>query len=336
MPLAVLCLALLAPIDQAQTTLARKFTANEKLAYALRSHLTTEQRQRGLQTWLPSDVDINYNFNVFVRGIKADGFAVVHYTRPTMTFIEDHNGDPKTDVQKSAFNLQMLLSPVNEMIDVKDLNPPKPKKTGAASKDDDDDSGGGIPLSAADPTLVALSIFSQFSGEAQRMALFIGSLDSSLDLSPKLPLEAVKVGDTWQRTIGYQPQKLKGKEGKSAVQRLDYTFTYQGPKVVDGKTILRIQAKLDYKTDLLDYVKSILSDAGAGTNVALSSLPLSLKATIDYDLDPKTRHTLATRATSEGGYGLYLKGDTDALVEGRYKGRTDVDLVGHKLNAKDQ
>lgn len=332
MPLAALCLALLAPLDQTQTTLTRKFAANEKLAYAIRSHLTSEQRQRGLQTWLPSDTDINYNFNVFVRAIQADGFAVVHYTRPTMTIIEDETGDPKTTVQKSNINVRMLLSPVNEMIDARDLNPPKPKKASGASSDDDQ---GGQMVGPEDGTAYALAVFGQFASEAERLALFIGSLDSSLDFSPKLPLTAVKVGDTWQRTIGYQPQKLKGKEGKSAVQRLDYTFTYQGPKVVDGKTILRIQAKLDFKTDLLDYVKSIMEEVGGGTKTILSSLPLNLKATIDYDLDPVTRHTLATRATSEGGYGLFLKGDTDALVEGRYKGRTDMDLVGRKLNAKE-
>jgi len=333
MPFAALCLALLAPMDQAQTTLTRKFVANEKLAYAIRSHLTTEQRQRGLQTWLPSDTDINYNCSIFVRAMQADGFAVVHYTRPTMTIIEDDNGDPKTQIEKSNINVRLLLSPVNEMIDARDLNPPKkPKKPGAAASEDD---GGGRMVGPDDTTAYGLAIFGQFASETERLALFIGSLDSSLDLAPKLPLTAVKVGDTWQRTIGYQPQKLKGKEGKSAVQRLDYTFTYLGPKVVDGKSILRIQAKLDFKTDLLDYVKSIMEEIGGNGKTILSSLPLNLKATIDYDLDPKTRHTLATRATSEGGYGLFLKGDTDALMEGRFKGRTDVDLVGRKLNAKE-
>lgn len=323
MPLAALCLALLTPLDPAKTTLVRKFTANEKLAYAVRSQLTTEQRQKGLETWLPSDTAIDYNFSFLVKGLKADGVAVIDYTRPTMTITEDGSSGTRTKVEKSDWNLRLSLSPVNEIIDVKDLKPSKPKKT----KEDDGDVE---MVGPEDGTRYALAVFGKFMGEAERMALFIGSLDSSMDLAPKLPLESVSIGDTWQRTVGYQPQKLKGKEGKAAVQRLDYTFTYLGPKTVNGKQILRIQAKLSLKSDLIDYVKSVFEETGSKT--ILTSLPLNLDATIDYDLDPKTRHTLATRATSSGGYGLYIKGESDAVIEGRFKGRTDVDLVGHKLN----
>ncbi|RYG26168.1 hypothetical protein EON82_04405 [bacterium] len=325
MPLAALCLALLSPLDPAKTVLVRKFTANEKLAYSVRSQLTTEQRQKGLLTWLPSDTAINYNFSFLVKGLKADGVAVIDYNRPTMTIIEDDDDGRRTKIEKTDWNLRLSLTPVNEMIDVKDLKPKKPKK----EKSEDD--GDVEMVGPEDGNRYALAVFGQFASEAERMALFIGSLDSSMDLAPKLPLEAVAVGDTWQRTVGYQPQKLKGKEGKSAVQRLDYTFTYLGPKTVNGKQVLRIQAKLNLKTDLIDYVKSIFEETGSTT--FLNSLPLTLDATIDYDLDPKTRHTLTARAVSSGGYGLYMKGEADAIIEGRYKGRTDVDLAGRKLNA---
>jgi hypothetical protein len=327
MPLAVLCLALLPLTDQAPVKLARRFAANEKLAYAVRSHLTTEQRQRGLQTWLPSDTDINYNFTYTVKGIQADGIAVLGYQRPTMTFIENEDGDQKTTVEKSNWNLRLVLSPINEVIDVKDTTPPKKDKDKDKKKpaeDEDDD-----VVYTTDPTAIALSVMGQFAGEAQRLALFIGSLDSAMDFAPRLPLTGVKVGDTWQRTVGYQPQKLKGKDNKTAVQRLDYTFTYMGPmKSENGKSILRVQAKLNYKSDLIDYVKEILS--GSNKSI-LTSLPLSLDATIDYDLDPVTKLTLAGRATSDGAYALNLKGDSDPAVEVKFKGRTDLDLVGRKV-----
>jgi hypothetical protein len=326
MPVAALCLAFLSPLDPAKTTLVRKFTTNEKLAYAVRSHLTSEQRQRGLQTWLPSDTDIDYNFSFLVKGLQADGVAVINYARPTMTISEDGSSGSRTKVEKIDMNLRIVLSPVNEMIEAKSLTPEKPKK-------EQPESNGEVEMvGPEDANRYALAVFGRFMSEAQRMALFIGSLDSSIDLSPKLPLEPVAIGDTWKRTVGYQPQKLSGKDGKAAVQRLDYTFTYLGPKTVDGKPVLRIQAKLNFKTDLIDYVKPMFEEAGSKTFI--TSLPLTLDATIDYDLDPKTRHTLATRATSSGGYGLYVKSESDAIIEGRFKGRTDVDLVGHKLNVK--
>lgn len=324
MPLAALCLAFLTPLAPAKTTLVRKFAANEKLAYAVRSHLTSEQRQKGLQTFLPSDIDIDYNFTFLVKGLQADGMAVINYARPTMTITEDNSSGTHKKVEKSDLNYRIVLSPVNEMIEAKSLKPEKPQKEKPQGE------GEVEMVGPEDANRYALAVFGRFMGETQRMALFIGSLDSSIDLSPKLPLEAVAVGDTWKRTIGYQPQKLSGKEGKAAVQRLDYTFTYLGPKSVNGKQILRIQAKLNLKTDLIDYVKTLFDEVGSTTFI--TSLPLTLDATIDYDLDPKTRHTLATRATSTGGYGLFIKGESDAIIEGRLKGRTDVDLVGRKLN----
>ena len=322
MPLATLCLALFVPSAAADTTLARKFVVKEKLAYTVHSHLTAEERQQGLLTWIPSDVDIDYPFSYTVEALKADGFAQIKYLRPTWTVTEGETSDsvPKPKIDKLNQVLQILVSPVNELTEVKDITP---KKKPVKKKPT-------LQFARRGAAPVQAPIFGEYVGEVHRLALFVGGIDSSLDFAPKLPLEAVKIGDTWKRTIGYQPQKLKGKDGKSAVQRLDYVYSYVGPMMVDGKPILRVQAKLDFSTDLVEYLKSIAANQDFG----IRTMPLNLKATIDFDLDPKTRHTLHATAVSEGGFKFLLKGQDDAYEEERFKGQTDLTLAGRKIGAK--
>ncbi len=61
----------------APVSLGRVFAKNEKLAYEVRSGLTAQQRMRGLQTWIPEDADLNYDFTTHVDDLKADGIAVM-------------------------------------------------------------------------------------------------------------------------------------------------------------------------------------------------------------------------------------------------------------------
>ena len=326
MPLAALFLALLAPPDPATVTLSRKFIRGEKLAYNVTSHITAEERQKGLETFIPSDLDIDYGFDFVVQSVNNDGLAVMRYQRPTITETEGETSRsaPKPKVEKINWINLLTVSPVNELIEAKDIAPKKP----AAKKPVSD-----LRYGSAGGTRRQAPIFGRYIGEMHRLALFIGGLDSGLDFAPKLPLEAVKVGDTWKRTVGYQPQKLQGKEkNKSAVQRLDYVYTYLGPMKVDGKSILRIQAKLDLNSDLADYLKTLMADSGMNSGQTnLKTMPLHMKATIDFDLDPKTRHTLSAAAQSEGGFELFVKEDEEAYYEERFKGRTNLELVGRKL-----
>lgn len=330
MPLAALCLALLAPPDPVAVTLTRRFTPGEKLAYSITSHITAEQRQKGLQTFIPEDLDLNYGFDFTVQSVNGAGLATMRYQRPTMTEIqgETANSSPKTKVQKINMIELLTMSPINELIDHKDIAPKKPTakkpKVGAHSASP-----------AVGAARLQAPIFGQYIAEMHSLALFIGGVDSGLDFAPKLPLEAVKVGDTWKRTVGYQPQRLSGKENdKAAVQRLDYTYTYLGPMTVDGKKILRIQAKLELKTDLADYLKTLMKQSGMrGDETNLKTMPLHMKASIDFDLDPKNCHTLLAAATSEGGFELFVKEDDEAYYEERFKGRTNLELVGHKVGA---
>ena len=331
MPLASLCLLLLVPTDAAPVRLAHRFTANEKLAYSVTSHITAEQRQQGLQTFIPEDFDINYGFDMTVKTMKADGIAVLTYRRPTMTEIEGEtaNSAPKVKTTKTNLVYEMVVSPINELLETKDLSPkkPEPKRKGSAQWN-----------TAASPPRQGLP-FANFVGEMHRLALFAGSLDSGLDFAPKLPLEPVKVGDTWKRTVGYQPQKLSGKEGKSATQRLDYTYTYLGlGKSEGGKPIVKIQAKLSLNTDLGDFLRTQYEDFSkdnASLKEALANvkMPLKLDATIDFELDPQTKTTLAAYARSEGGFTFSVKAEDDPVVEENFKGRTTLRLVGRKIVA---
>ena len=323
MPLLSLCLAFLTPLDPAPTTLTRKFVLREKLAYNVNSHITPEVRMKGLETFIPQDLDIDYGFNYTVEALKADGIAAVRFQQPSLTETrgETSTSLPQAKTEKSDKVYQMTVSPINELLDAKDVTPPKPSKKKPKTN--------AMAYWTAPGGAVQSPIFGDYVSEMHRLALFVGNLT----FSPSLPLEAVKIGDTWKRTVSYQPQKLKGKKG-SAVQRLDYTYVYQGPMKVDGKPVVRIQAKLDLNTDLGDYLRTLMAEYGMDekqTNI--KSMPLHMKATIDFDLDPATRMTLAANAISEGGFEINIKDESDAVYEERFKGRTALALVGRKVVA---
>ena len=321
MTLAALSLVLAAP---APVVLARKYVPGEKLAYNVAAHITAEVRGKGLETFIPEDLDISYGFDYNVQKVTPDGLATVRYQRPTMTETvgETSRSVPKPKVEKVNMVYRLVMSPVNELIDAQDISPKKGGKKKPAA----------LRLATMAAARRQAPIFGSYIGEMHRLALFIGGLDSGLDFAPRLPLEAVKVGDTWKRTVGYQPQKLQGKKDKAAVQRLDYAYTYLGPMSSNGKKVLRVQAKLVLKSDLADYLKSLMKDEGMDeSETNLKTMPLHLTATIDFDLDPNDRHTLSAVAASEGGFELFVKDDDEAYYEERFKGRTNLELVGRKI-----
>jgi hypothetical protein len=309
--------------------LGRVFAKNERLFYQVRSGLTAEQRMPALRqtTWMPEDFDINYNFTMHVQEMRQDGIAVLNYKRPSMTFIEGETMDspPKSRTENVNLDLLLTVSPINEMIDMKDLAPPKPAaRSGGRSGSFTIASTRGVlddPLS---------EILDQFVGEMYRLTLFAGSLDSALDLSPKLNRPTVKVGDTWRRTVGYQPQRLQGKDGKSVVQRLDFEYVYKGEVTVDGKKFHRVEASYDLKTDLADFINDTFEvDAGV---TGISKLPLNLKSTVKFDLDPVTRHTTLAQAETQGGYQIFVTEMRDVpVMEMRLRGRTTLTLANRAI-----
>lgn len=286
------------PRSQPQAVkLRRVFAKGEKAQYEVKASMLAEQRDIVITTFMPETLDYVYKFNYEVTDLKADGICDLRYKRPTLTHTEEAAGDakPTTKTEQLDFDLLLTVSPVNDLINVKDLKPKKPEKG----------KGGGLlrlaSRSVGSDTQIG-GILGQFVGEIQRLALFVGSLESALDFSPKLPYdEEVLPGATWKRTVGYSPQKSSG-TGKMAVQRLDFLYTYVGLMDVNGKKVQRVTADLEFKTDLAQFVHETFNVKPADTG--LKEAPMQYKAHVEYDLDPKTLRTLMTVAKSEGGFSL--------------------------------
>jgi hypothetical protein len=314
----VLCAAHASVAQAAEPVeLLRVFTKGEKASYSVKSSLSIEARSAGLKTFLPQDVDLSYDFSTEVLAVKADGICEMRYRRPTMTEVQGETYDrpARTHVEKVNILATLTLSPINEILNSKDESPKKP--------------GDKTFADATTPSRADQEVnLEQFIGELQRLALFLGSLDSSLDFSPKLPYDAVNPGDTWKRTVGYTPQKLSGKE-KSAVQRLDYVYTYRGITKSSGKDVHRVTADLNVDTDAAPFVNQLLGMKPEQSG--LKSVKLQLKATIEFDLDVKTRQTLRADARSTGAIRIDVTDlPHEALMEQRLKGRTVMTLVSSR------
>ncbi len=300
--------AVMAPAEPVD--LSRVFQKDEKLAYDVSAHLLIEEQVYGSPTFMPDEVDLNYSFTEAVKELKPDGIAVIHYQRPTMTIVEGETAErpPKKNVEKTNFDMLLTISPVNEFIDIKDLAKKGPANKGKAGAKSVVGNLCAMTSGAAQVELGAA--LGQFIQDLVRMSAFVGSVDSSVDFSPKLPLTPVKPGATWKKTVGYQPQLLKGTEGKSAVQRLDYTYTYGGVVDSGGKKVHRVTAVLHLDTDAAAWFNQVAGAKASETH--LKSIPLKLDATIDYDLDLNTRRTLKAVAGSKGSVAIEI---TDIVGE---------------------
>lgn len=321
--------ALLGVQDTKPVDLHRIYTKGEKSVYQVDSNLMVEDKPYGLATFLPEEMDINYQFTTTVKDLKSDGIAVLDYRRPQMIQVDGENADrpAKTSVEKVNWIMDLTVSPINEVLEIKDNTPKKPeKKKGGSSVAYVYGARGAFQLQA---------LVGQFVSELYRLALNVGSLDSAMDFSPKLPYDDVKEGATWKKTVGYSPQKLKGKDGKNAVQRLDYTYTYKGIVTVNGKKFYRVNAALNLKTDLADYFNQLFNAKPEDTH--LKSIPMELTQSIDYNLDLKTRQTMSASSSAEGGFKVWVTDiPSEAVQEQKLHGTTALKLVstGPAITAK--
>lgn len=311
--------------SEAPVTLSRTFTKGQKLTYEYKATLHTESREYGLVTWIPDDVDFAYKFTMEVQELKNDGFAKILYTRPTMTITEGETADrgPKTTTHKLDWKLQMTLSPFNEITELKDLTPKKPEKP--KPKDPDDSQLLKKFAAKAQGELSNLLVDSLTSGLTDLM-LLLGTLDSSLDFSPRLPFDELKVGDTWKRTVGYSPQKLAGKEGKMASQRLDFTYTYKGLVKSGNTEVHRIVADLTLDTNLADFMNQSIPEE-LKKRALFKSLPFKMTSQIVFDLDKKTCNTLKAVATSDASSQIFLSIVQDAFDENKMHSKITLRLL---------
>lgn len=302
----------------------RTFTKGESMRYEVASHLLLETRELGLQTFMPEELDLTYTFTKDVTDLTPDGMAVLRYRRPTMTIIEGETAEspPIRSVERPNLDMAITLSQINEFIEVRDNNPRPPATAttqqrrdllhrylvGAAQDSD------GIPR------------LGQFIEDLQRLSLFVGSLDSAIDFSPRLPLEAVRPGDTWRSTVSYQPQRLAGASDRTAVQRLDYVFTYRGIVESRGARVHRVTAALTLDTNAADWFHQATGLRPSQTG--LRSVHLKMDATIEFDLDLRTKRTLHATARSNGSVAIEVADlPGEPLMEQKLTGRTTMRLV---------
>lgn len=299
----MIALATLALLASA-TDLSRVFAANESRSYSVHSRLQTETRGMGVRTWMPATHAFEYGFTIRVTDLLPDGVAQVRYQRPYMIVVEERFGsdEPERRVEKTDLDFELRLSSSNEILQSKALN--ASKKAGWMG----------------DHGAFAQPQVTDFIGELYRLAAFAGSLDNALDLLPKLPFEAVQQGETWRRTVGYQPQRLS--TGKSAVQRLDYVYDYKGIIEVEGFKVHRIHATMKLDTDAAEWVNQWVEGGIKATGLA--KLPMRLETAIDLDLDLATRATLRANATSSGFVAIYTPDSTEPALEVKLKGRSSL------------
>lgn len=311
--------------SEAPVTLSRTFTKGEKLTYEYKASLHVESREYGLVTWIPDDVDFAYKFTIEVQELKNDGFAKILYKRPTISITEGETADRglKTTTQKLDMTLQMTLSPFNEITELKDLTPKKPEKPKPKGSENSQESL--RTIAKVQGELSSLLVDSLTSGLTELM-LLLGSLDSSLDFAPKLPFEEVNVGDTWKRTVGYSPQKLAGKEGKMATQRLDYTYTYKGLVKSGNTEVHRIVADLSLDTNLAEFMNQSIPE-NLKSRALVKSLPFKLTSQIVFDLDKKTGHTIKAVATSDSSSQIYLSILQDVADENKMHSKITLRLL---------
>jgi hypothetical protein len=304
------------PAKPVPVTLSRTSTLHEQLAYSVNSHMQVEIRGGEVQTFFPQDVDLTYAFTSDVSELKPGGVAVFHYKRPTMTQTtsESIQGPGGTKVSDVNLDYSVTLSPINEILAEKKLG---------SNLDLFSPGLFGAPAVRQDSNL------SRFIVEIHMLARNLGSLDSSLDFAPKLPVDDVVPGDIWKHTVGYSPQSLASQGGKLAVQRLDYTYTYIGVVQSDGKKVYRVTADLDTSTNLADFYFQATGEDPSGS--MLKSLPLNLKSHVDFDLDIKTCETLKAVSSSTGGFSIVLTSHPDQPAEEeRFKATTTMLLKSRK------
>lgn len=306
--------------SQQPLELYRSFEKGKTYSYAVRTYLQSETRGGNVNTFIPSGTDINYDFTYKVLDVKSSGIAHVLYQRPNITEISGETADRGPVETKVPLNwkMELDLSPVNAVTGMKDLSQDKRNL--------------GVPVPTQ--TLYAMSpvarqdFIGNLVGELQRLALFIGSLDSALDFSPKLPLGEVEVGETWRHTMSYQPMEIKGSGGKFEVQRLDMDLTYKGKTQFEGKTAEYIQGIMKLDSDAAKYINQSMN--ASANETGLAKLPLQLETTVDFYLDPKGLHTLKATAKTTGGWSIYLTGVPKAVQEERIKGKANITLKSIK------
>jgi len=300
--------------------LYRSFEKGKTYNYSVRTHLQSESREVGQNTFIPSDVDINYDFNYKIVDVKSSGMAKVLYQRPAISQIDGETADrgPLTTKIPLDWRMELELSPVNAVTGIKDLT--KEKKINSHWLQPKVTHRSFSSMSMGERQ----DIVSQFVGELQRLVLFIGGLDSSLDFAPRLPLGEVEVGEKWRQTMSYQPMEIKGSGGQFEVQRLDMDLVFNGMKEKNGVQYASITGLLNLDTDAAKYINQAMRMTA--NQSGLAKLPMKLETKIEFELDAKTFATKRATSSSKGNWSIFISGFNDPVQEERITGRASIVL----------
>ncbi len=313
--------ASLSQAAQAPVALKHSFTKGIKSEYEVEAELDIDSRGRGLTTFLPDNK--RFKYSIFTNTLDdAHDVASVRYSRPSLsiTGFATADTDPRTIVEKVDWLALLQISPVNEIIDDKDISPkkPKPKTDQLIAR-----GGAGVPRRQEE-------LIQPYLDDIERLSVFIGGPETSLDFEPRLSLDAVKVGDTWQRTLSYQPQKLASKSGKTStvVKRVDLTYTYKGIVESHGQKYQHVHGELNLKTDIGEFYNQFFDATPDQTG--LKSIPLTLSMKMEFDLDPKTNQTVFASLKSEGSFKVFVTAFPEAYEEENVRGSSEMHLVSNK------
>ncbi|MBS1719404.1 MAG: hypothetical protein JST35_03050 [Armatimonadetes bacterium] len=316
---------------QAPVMLSRKFVKGEKLVYRYEGGVLQEERQIGLLTMMPNTQDLKYTFTLDCLEERGNNVAIVRYRRPDLTVVlgETAERGPKSETVKMDMDMNLTVSGANDILDIKDNKPPKKDKP--EKKDDGDGlkvtnfrfSKGAKVQGAVD------AIAGQFISELVFLSIFYGSFDSSLDFNPYLPFEPVAPGATWKKTMGFQPQKVKGKK-ESQVQRFDATFTYVGKDTFEKQAVNHVKANLALDTDVASFFNQQVGATAEQTGI--KQLPLKFQAEVHFYLDATTGHTLYSEVNSKTTYKLWVVPfPNEPYEEGNIKGHAELRLASRTV-----
>lgn len=288
--------------QDAPVILERKFTAGERLVYQFNTKTYSDDRDYNYDMFLPSTEEYSYTATTDVLEVKPSGMVVCRWVVTNGLYIVGENSfrDEVRTKDKEGADFRIEVSFINDILDMRDNRPPKPEKKPAPSQAD----WMRVLMNAAvQPSLDQW--VGQYVAPIKQLSAFVGGPISGLDFAPKLPLDEVKVGDTWKKTVGFSPQKLRNdKDKKMAVTRLDYTYTYRGMVEQNGKKFLKITSSCILKTDVNDFLGQLM---GSTEDSPMSKAPLNWEAKVEYLLDPNTLHTVSVDASSEGKFEMWVK-----------------------------
>ncbi len=296
------------PVDEVD--LIRKFKQGEVYQYEFHSKVVHERREAILVTFVPFVSEVRYEFTLTTEKEKPEGTADIRFRRGPVNLRVAATFDQPATTKKISDerNILFTLSPKNRVLAIKDETPKKPE-------------------SKPPKTLFALPHPLQldiggWTSQMVRLSAFVGFLD----FGPQLPLKKVKVGDAWFETVGDTPVTISegANKDKTIVGRLDYKYVYKGEATVDGRRMVWIQGTLEQNTDAGKFIADLLEIDVEQSPIP--KVPLQMKATVDYYLEPGSLLLYKAEAEFEGYAAVYLKqfDDERAYEEDRFTSRASI------------